>query len=70
MSDIVPCSRTCPFLAYDTVNGPYCVGCNFPQAVCGCGEAVTLDWANDNGFTCEPVNTTHSQHIDTIRSDR
>lgn len=37
----------------------------------GCGEKVTLDWAdgwrNDNGFTCEPDNTTHSQHIFTER---
>jgi hypothetical protein len=37
MSEVVPCSRTCPFLTYDTVNGPYCMGCNFPQATCGCG---------------------------------
>ncbi len=33
----------------------------------GCGETVMLDWAdgwrNDNGFTCLPTNTTHSQHI-------
>jgi hypothetical protein len=33
----------------------------------GCGENLTLDWAdgwrNDNGFTCNPPRTTHSQHI-------
>lgn len=40
----------------------------------GCGERLILDWAdgwrNDNGFTCNPPRTTHSDHIDTIRSDR
>ena len=39
----------------------------------GCGEKVTLDWAdgwrNDNGFTCQPINTTHSQHVFTERVD-
>jgi hypothetical protein len=36
----------------------------------GCGEKVTLDWAdgwrNDNGFTCKPYRTTHSEHIVTL----
>lgn len=33
----------------------------------GCEETIYLDWAdgwrNDNGLTCKPANTTHSQHI-------
>lgn len=36
----------------------------------GCGERVRLDWAdgwrNDNGFTCRPARTTHSEHIVTL----
>lgn len=40
----------------------------------GCGETLTLDWAdgwrNDRGLSCEPVNTTHSQHIFTERITR
>lgn len=41
------------------------------ELVCpGCGEKVTLDWAdgwrNDNGFTCKPAHTTHSDHIVTL----
>lgn len=36
----------------------------------GCGEKVTLDWAdgwrNDNGLTCKPARTTHSDHIVTL----
>lgn len=36
----------------------------------GCGERLTLDsadgWRNDNGFTCNPPRTTHSDHIETI----
>lgn len=39
----------------------------------GCGEKVSLDWAdgwrNDNGFTCKPARTTHSQHILTVNPD-
>lgn len=35
----------------------------------GCGEVLTLDWAdgwrNDNGLTCYPANTTHSDHVKT-----
>lgn len=38
----------------------------------GCKERITLDWANgwrnDNGYTCWPYRTTHSDHIETIRS--
>jgi hypothetical protein len=40
----------------------------------GCGERLTLDWAdgwrNDRGFTCQPTNSVHTDHIETIRSDR
>lgn len=40
----------------------------------GCEEKVKLDWAdgwrNDAGFTCYPVNTTHSQHIFTSQMQR
>ena len=36
----------------------------------GCGEVLVLDWAdgwrNDNGLTCEPPMTTHSDHIVTL----
>ncbi|GAA4928582.1 hypothetical protein GCM10023224_04780 [Streptomonospora halophila] len=36
----------------------------------GCGERVRLDWAdgwrNDNGLTCRPARTTHSEHIATL----
>ena len=35
----------------------------------GCQQLLTLDWAdgwsNRNGLTCEPDNTTHSDHIAT-----
>lgn len=38
----------------------------------GCGERVTLDWADgwrsDNGLTCKPARTTHSEHIVTLVS--
>jgi len=40
----------------------------------GCGETLTLDWAdgwrNNGGLTCNPVSTTHSQHIFTERIAR
>lgn len=33
----------------------------------GCGNRVELTtfdgWRNDNGYTCRPYNTTHSQHV-------
>lgn len=33
----------------------------------GCFEKVYLSpmdgWRNDNGYTCYPTNTTHSQHV-------
>lgn len=36
----------------------------------GCGELLSLDWAdgwrNDNGLTCKPPTTTHSDHIATL----
>ena len=39
----------------------------------GCNETVTLDWAdgwrNDNGFTCSPMRTTHSDHIITLMTE-
>lgn len=39
----------------------------------GCKEELTFDWAdgwsNRNGLTCEPTNTTHTEHITTITLD-
>ncbi|WP_280186272.1 MULTISPECIES: hypothetical protein [Nocardia] len=40
-------------------------------AICpGCNERLRLDWAdgwrNDNGLTCDPPQTTHSDHIVTL----
>jgi hypothetical protein len=36
----------------------------------GCHELLKLDgsdgWTNRNGFTCNPTNTTHSDHIMTV----
>lgn len=36
----------------------------------GCAELLRLDWAdgwrNDNGLTCLPTHTTHSDHIETV----
>jgi hypothetical protein len=36
----------------------------------GCGERLTLDWANgwrnNRGYTCRPETTTHSDHIETL----
>jgi hypothetical protein len=55
------------FMDFDVVVGPQ-VG---DELVCpGCGERLRLDWAdgwrNDNGFTCFPARTTHSDHIVTL----
>lgn len=39
----------------------------------GCNEKLKLDWANgwrnSNGYTCNPSNTTHSDHIVTLMED-